>query len=197
LKPHELSSSQFTEAKISNLRMEYRRFPELPAARAVEGYELRTFRAGDESAWLAILSASDLGEWDRARIDRLIAGERGHLPLDGAFFATFRGEPVATAHAEMRDGGCSELSWVAVLPEHRGRNLAYPLCRAVLAYAQSAGHPYVILKTQDFRISAIKTYLRLGFEPKMEDPTHRQRWSELREFLASSGSTRVAPSGRR
>jgi mycothiol synthase len=185
VRPHELSSSQFAEAKISNLRMEYRRFPQLPAPRDGEGYELRTFRAGDESAWVDILAACDLGAWDRARIDRLIAGERGTLPLEGAFFATFRGEPIATAHAEMREEGCSELSWVAVLPEHRGKNLAYPLCRAVLAYAQSAGHPYVILKTQDFRIGAIKTYFKLGFEPKMEDATHPQRWDDLRAIISA------------
>jgi mycothiol synthase len=166
--------------------MEYRRFPELPTRREVEGYELRTFQAEDESAWAAILAASDLGVWDRARVDRLIAGERGAVPREGAFFATFRGAPVATAHLEMRDDAgtvCSELSWVAVLPEHRGRNLAYPLCRAVLAYAQSAGHPYVILKTQDFRIGAIKTYFNLGFEPKMEDPTQLQRWNDLRAII--------------
>ena len=63
------------------------------------------------------------------------------------------------------------------------RGLAYPLCRAVLAYAQSAGHRYVILKTQDFRLGAIKTYLRMGFEPKMEDPTHQERWEELQQIL--------------
>jgi mycothiol synthase len=177
--------------------MEYRRLPELPAPLQVAGYELRAFQAGDESAWVAILSASDLGVWDRARIDRLIAGERGAVPLEGAFFATFRGEPVGTAHLEMREDGdtvCSELSWVAVLPEHRGRNLGYPLCRAALAYARSAGHPYVILKTQDFRVGAIKTYLRLGFEPTMEDPSHPERWRQLLHVLSNSPSRSSRPS---
>jgi mycothiol synthase len=182
----ELSFSEWTAAKLSNLRMEYRRFPALPASRAVQGYELRTFLAGDESAWAEILAAGDLGTWDRARIDRLLAGERGQAPLDGVFFATFRGQPIATAHLEMREESgaiCSELSWVAVLPAHRGRNLGYPLCRAALAYAQSAGHAYVYLKTQDFRLGAIKTYLRLGFEPVMLDSMHEDRWNELRPMI--------------
>lgn len=183
MRAYELSSSQFAEAKLSNLRMEYRRFPELPAARSAEEYELRTYRPGDESAWTQILAASDLGEWDEARVRRMIAGERGLLPLEGAIFALFAGQLVATAHAEMRDGGCSELSWVAVLPAHRGRGLAYPICRAVLEYARSAGHPYVILKTQDFRLPAINTYLRLGFEPVMQDPSHAERWKHIRERI--------------
>jgi hypothetical protein len=33
-------------------------------------------------------------------------------------------------------------------------------------------------------LAAIKTYLRLGFEPEMDEPGHSARWNELRRITA-------------
>jgi mycothiol synthase len=156
----------------------------------VPGYGLRPFRPGDEEAWLAILLTGQFDRWDRARLDRMLAAESPRVPLDGIFFATRQGRPVGTASTYLYPdpaGEVAELGWVAVLPEHRGHGLAMQACRAVLGYMRAHGHRYAFLRTEDFRLAAIKTYLRLGFEPEMTDPSHPGRWEEIRRALAAGG----------
>jgi hypothetical protein len=53
-----------------------------------------------------------------------------------------------------------------------------------LCFAKSIQHHYTYLTTQDFRVSAIKTYLRLGFEPELTEADHCARWNELRRITA-------------
>ncbi|MEJ7652578.1 MAG: hypothetical protein WKH64_04110, partial [Chloroflexia bacterium] len=57
------------------------------------------------------------------------------------------------------------------------------VCRAVLAFARDLGWERVFLLTEDFRLPAITMYLRLGFEPEMQDPTHPTRWEALRRAV--------------
>lgn len=104
--------------------------------------------------------------------DRMLGGERAPLPLESIVFATTDDDvPVGVANASLYDseeGRCAELGWVAVRPEHRGHGLAYEICRGVLQFSRASRHRYVFLKTEDFRVAAIKTYLRLGFEPEVK-----------------------------
>jgi len=167
----------------SQLRMSFTRFDELTPPQPPPGYGLRSYRPGDEDAWIAILSTGDFGEWDRDRLDRMIAGDRAPLPLAGAYFATYDGRPVGTACTFLHQADGAELGWVAVLPEHRGRGLGAVVCGAVLAFARDLGWERVFLLTEDFRLPAITMYLRLGFEPDMRDPTHPGRWEALRRAV--------------
>jgi len=122
----------------------------------------------------------------------MLAGERAPLPLEGVVFATSNDMPVGVANLflyERAGGPYSELGWVAVPVESdlsltNGRGLAYEVCRRSLLFAEAAGHHYTYLTTQDFRLAAIKTYLRLGFEPEMDEPGHSARWNELRRITA-------------
>jgi mycothiol synthase len=169
------------------LRMGFTRFAELEPPQLSAGYVLRTYRPGDEEAWLEMLSAGEFGVWDRSRLDRLLAGERAPMPREGIFFITQQDRPVGTASTFLYDGERgehSELGWVAVHPMHRARGLALQACRAMLAFARDLGHAYTFLKTEEFRLAAIKTYLRLGFEPEMTDPRSPAQWETLRSVLA-------------
>lgn len=186
MRPYQLTPAQWESAGVSQLRMGFRLFDHLDRPHVVDGYQLRTYRPGDEDAWLSILSRSDFGTWDRARLDRMLGGECAALPREGIIFATLDDRPVGAANAFQYEGDrgkYSELGWVAVDPLHRGHGLAMGICCAVLHYAKQAGHGYMYLKTEDFRLPAIKTYLRLGFAPEEPDASHSQRWRELREVL--------------
>lgn len=170
----------------AQLRMGFTRFGALPAPRPASGYGLRTYRPGDEDAWIAILSTGDFGVWDRARLDGMLAGERAPLPREGIVFATREGRPVGTACVFLHPGAggdVAELGWVAVHPAHRGRGLGLAVCRAALGFARGAGHGYAYLLTEDFRLPAIGMYLRLGFEPEMADASHPARWAALGQAL--------------
>lgn len=175
-------------ASLSQLRMGFTRFGELIPPQPAPGYGIRSFRPGDEDAWVAVLSTGDFGAWDRARLDRMLAGERAPMPLEGAFFVTHRDQPVGAActFLHWREGEeVPELGWVVVHPAHRGHGLGLQVCRAVLGYIRELGNGYAFLLTEDFRLPAIKTYLRLGFEPEMLDPSHAGRWEALRQALNS------------
>ena len=172
--------------ELPSLRMGFRRFADLAPPRLPAGYGLRTYRPGDEEAWLAILVTGEFGTWDRPRLDRMLAGERAPLPRDGIFFATHDDAPVGTACVFFHpspSGDVAEVGWVAVRPEHRGHHLAREICRAALAFSRDQGHDYAYLKTEDFRLAALKTYLSLGFEPELTHPSHAERWTGLQQFV--------------
>ncbi len=173
---------------LPQLRMGFTSFDGLVPPEPVAGYGLRTFRPGDEDPWVEILSTGRFKAWDRARLDRMLAGGRAPVPLAGIFFATYEDRPVGTACTFLHPGergDVAELGWVAVHPLHRGHGLAAQVCRAVLGFVRELGHGYAYLVTEDFRLPALKTYLRLGFEPELTDPSHPERWEVVRRSLAA------------
>ena len=66
--------------------------------------------------------------------------------------------------------------WVAVSPRERGRRLGYLVCLTVLHYAASSGHQELFLRTDDDRLRAIRTYVKLGFQPWLRDGAAASRW---------------------
>ncbi len=163
----------------SQLRMGFTRFAQLIEPQPELDYHLQNYHRGDEDAWVAVLSTGQFGEWDRLRLDQMIAGERAPVPLDGVFFATHRDRLVGAACAFLYygdQGEYSEFGWLAVDPSHRGHGLGLQLTRAVLRFARKLGHTYTFLKTEDFRLPAIRTYLRVGFEAEIVDSAHHERW---------------------
>jgi len=155
--------------------------------RVPPGYGLRTFRPGDEDAWVGLLQTGDFTPWDRARLDALLANERVRTPPEGAFFVTKDDRPVGATSTQLHDepGGIeAELGWVVVAPEHRGHGLGLVVCRAVLDFIGRLGHDRAYLKTDDFRLPAIQTYLTLGFEPAMVHESHPARWAAILGLLA-------------
>jgi mycothiol synthase len=155
--------------------------PKLP-----DGYGLRTFRPGDEDAWIAVLNTAAFGAWDHERLARMLSGDRAPMPYEGIWFATRNDVPVgALCTFFYRDESppASEIGWVAVTPEHRGRGLAGAMCTAALAFIHGEGLDYAFLKTEDYRVAAIKLYLRLGFKPEMVALEHPAWWEK---FLASA-----------
>jgi mycothiol synthase len=161
----------------------------LPTGDLPEGYALRTYRPGDEEAWLSILARSDFGAWDRARLDRMLASDPAPLPCESIHFATLDDRPIASANCFVYpalEGPYSMLGWVAVDPDHRGRGLARCVCLGVMHYASRSGHTHMFLKTEDHRLPAIKTYLRLGFVADIMDDSQPQRWREIKAAIGMS-----------
>jgi hypothetical protein len=92
--------------------MGFSRFTDMPSARPVSGYGFRTYRPGDEEAWLGTLATGEFGIWDRARLDRMLAGERAPLPLEGVVFATSNDVPVGVANLSSTNGRAAPIrSW--------------------------------------------------------------------------------------
>ena len=186
-------------ARPPQLKMQLRAFTALQPVALPPGYTLATLAERDASEWAAVLNATgELGAWDRARAERCLNDPRPVLP-DGTYLVLYRGCAVATActvlptPAEPRH----ELGWVAVDPAHQGNRLGLQVCAAVLWYARRRGWPASTLNTDDWRLPAIRTYLKLGFEPEITDDSHPARWQEVHRLLATAPAAPAAASSPR
>jgi mycothiol synthase len=162
-----------------------RRLDVLPALAVPDGYTVRHFMPDDAERWAALLHRNtELGAWNTERaLPYFAAGS--DMPLEGAFFAMHGSTPVATAqlHRKPDRPSLPELGWVAVDPQHQGHGLAAGVSVAVMQYAASAGYQEVFLLTDDHRLAAIWTYLKLGFEPWLTDASHAARWAAVQATL--------------
>jgi len=160
----------------------------LPPERPLpQDFRLRAYAPGDEAAWAKVLHENrELGDWDEGRIGGMIARDEPKLLLDGTFFVLRNGEFVATAcslrHQPNTPGReLLEIGWVGVALSARGHHLAYILSRHIVAYWQPRVTGDMFILTDDWRVAAIVTYLRLGFRPEIVHPNQVERWQRLAE----------------
>jgi len=151
------------------------------------GYQLRVFRQGDEDGWVTLLNANgQLGQWDLERIRREVDGP---LVAEGQQFVLCGDEIVAAAgvYDRQREGKDAwEIGWIACHPEHRGRNLGGQVTTGAVAAAMQLPRRPIYLLTDDFRLPALKVYLKLGFVPDMQHPSYAERWQEIFGRLGES-----------
>jgi len=75
--------------------------------------------------------------------------------------------------------------WVGVRERARGHALGYSLTYACLRGFVERGFARAVLETDDFRVPAIRTYLRLGFIPEYRNELERRTWSQVVRGLSS------------
>jgi mycothiol synthase len=156
-----------------------------PPVSLAPGLVLRAYRAGDEEGWYAVMEKAGFGHWDQ---ERFLPFFRRLLP-EGLFFGVdaATGRIVATAQAlhglsdQHPFGG--ELGWVAGDPAYRGRGLGMAVCAAVTQRFLQAGYTRIYLKTDDFRLPALKIYLKLGYKPFLFAPDMAERWRAVCDQL--------------
>jgi len=150
-----------------------------PAVRMPSGYSLRTYRQGDELRFYKVMELAGWPGWDDERLQPWL--ER-ILP-EGWFMAVHResGQIVATAMALRSEtypsGG--ELGWLAGDPAHAGRGLGLAVSAAVTARLIEAGCRPIHLYTEDYRLPALKTYLKLGYVPFLYKAGMLERWRAI------------------
>ena len=150
------------------------------------GYRLRAFQPGDRAGYLGLMRSAGFEEFGE---EQLGASLKKVLP--GGFFLALhrsRGDLAATAMATHNPldlhpcGG--ELGWVAASPEHAGRKLGLAVSAAATARFLDAGYRRIYLRTDDWRLAAVKTYLNLGFVPFLFAPEMAGRWRAVCGKLA-------------
>ena len=152
-----------------------------PALPEIAGYRLRTYQPGDEGGWLALLQANgELGRWDRRRLEGVLEETRVQL------FIEYERQIVACTGCNDRTRElrpCWEMGWVAVHPDFQGRGLGKFIVSAAVAQAKALGPRPIYLLTDDFRIPALRCYLKLGFAPNNSHPSYPRRWADIFAFL--------------
>ncbi|MBQ4322477.1 MAG: GNAT family N-acetyltransferase [Clostridia bacterium] len=110
-----------------------------------------------------------------------------HLDFDEnlCFFLAVKGEIAATitviCHREQRQG---YIHMVACKPSFRGMGLGHLLNDVAVYTLKQEGMKTAYLTTDDWRLAAIKTYLKAGFVPDKEsNPDFAERWKDVAAAL--------------
>ncbi len=154
------------------------------APRMPDDYRLRTYRAGDGPAYVSLMRTA-FDEWSGELFERTLA----HMLPGGLFFvehlptASLVATAVAGHEHSALHGSAAELGWVVVDPVFRGNGFGDIVCDAVLRRFVAAGFDDIYLKTDDWRLPAIRIYLRLGFVPLIHAADMPERWALVYEKL--------------
>ena len=149
-------------------------------------YALRIYDPNlDLEDYLSLVHEAGFTDFDKQRVD----GCLNRVLPNGFFVAVHRptGEIVATAMATHNPkplhpyGG--ELGWVAGRPAHAGKGLGTAVCAAVVKRFLSAGYRRIYLLTDDWRLPALKVYLKLGFVPFLFEQGIAARWQAICDSL--------------
>lgn len=146
------------------------------------GYTLRPYDAAtDRPSLIATLADSFQEHWDEARLDRELTA----TPDVHVVYVIAHGDRVvgtaASRFVPERYPDAGYVHWVGVATDHLRHGLASALLARVLQDFADRGYPSAVLETDDFRIPAIRAYLRFGFLPvyAVRDEDHRERWAQV------------------
>ncbi|MBX3011162.1 MAG: GNAT family N-acetyltransferase [Caldilineaceae bacterium] len=156
-----------------------------PSVQVPAGYQLRTYRPGDEPSFFHIMSLAGFERWDMAA---LLPWFQKILPAGWFVVENLANQQlVATAMAVHNPSAYypfgGELGWVAAHPDHKGQGLGYAVCGAVTGRLLRGGYTSIYLNTDDHRLPAIRTYLKLGYRPLILTGDMSGRWEKLCQKL--------------
>lgn len=142
-------------------------------------YQIRAYRPGDEKAWESIVETvfHAVVRFDELKADPAYRPDRVFFAVDPT------GIPVATATCwevpTFYPKCCAVLHMVGVLPDHRAHSLGRIVSAAAMEKARADGFSMIALRTDDFRVPAVRTYLKLGFIPRPLDESQIERWRNI------------------
>lgn len=151
-----------------------------------EGYGLSRYRGPeDKMPWIYCcrnqLVSDDAGE---AVFDQCILNHADVDPFNDVFFLDHGSEHIGTATAILHpEGNWGELHMVGIRADHRGLGLSKFLNHAALRKLLAQNVRYVMLTTDEWRRSAIRSYLSAGFLPVDYDVDMPKRWQSVLQDL--------------
>lgn len=177
---HGRADYQFPQLELVRPHLE-----DLPQLVLPPGYTLRHYRPGDEEHWGRIMTEAFIPFWDAERFRRFFLPHFGFRP-ERVIMVCREEEPVGSASAFQWPGLPRRqgfIHMVGVKREHCGKRLGYWLTVACLRQFKKEGFTSAMLQTEDFRLPAIKHYLRLGFRPVLVREDQREKWKQVLERL--------------
>ncbi len=136
----------------------------------------------DVPALARVLTLAFGEEWSETRVRRELLD---HPEVPATFVAIVDDEIAATASYQLSGEfpQAGWVHWVGADPAHAGKGLGKAVVVAVLHAAREDGKSGAGLTTDDPRLPAIRTYLKLGFEPDPWHESHPARWAAVFERL--------------
>jgi mycothiol synthase len=185
-------SQQSKPARQPQLFMRQPDLSGLPAAPPLgPGYVLRKADPADHEQLAGLLSEAFADTWDAERVAEEFSSANG---VEATYVVAAPAGVVATAAARLmpeRYPDAGYVHYVGARSSERGKHLGELITRRVLTHFAADGLHQAVLETDDFRLPAIWTYLRLGFVPEPRVPGDVIRWSAVLRNLAA-GPQRTA-----
>ena len=156
--------------------------PTIPA-----GLTLKTFIELENSlnVWLDIVQYGLSDKLEGEEYYKMCMTDLPYYKDDKCFFVLKDGVPAATITVVCdTDKKHGLIHMVACKPEFRGLGIGTLLNNIALYVLKNEGMKTASLKTDDWRIPAIKGYLKIGFKPDITtEPDYKERWDKIYEEI--------------
>lgn len=157
-----------------------------------EGYSVSNYKnEKDKISWCECCKNGQLigeNESDGA-FKREIEDRTDINPAEDVFFLDYNGEHIGTVTAFVHsDDNTGDMHMVAIREDFRGKGLSKYLTMLALNHLSAKGVKYIHLTTDDFRASAVKSYLSGGFLPVEYALGMQDRWEQMLEICGVESS---------
>ncbi len=149
-----------------------------------EGYYFENYQCEeDKLSWCDCCREGRLIDESKGTgsFDESILGIKEIDPYKDVFFLKYNGKAAGTITAFVKSDGTGGVHMVGICPEFRGKGLAKYLLAAAKIKLRNDGVKYAFLTTDEFRKSAVKSYLTAGFLPVDYDVGMQDRWEAVLE----------------
>ena len=172
---------------MEQLRM-INRMNKIPEVTIADGYTIRMYQDGDIGTWVDICKHGLLQPHEGVEAwDAYMLCFKELVPQRDVFFVCDpKGTPIATCTAFVLNNGEALMHMLAAKPEARGHRLGWSMTAFSLNKLDKEmpkGNRIVRLKTDDWRVSAVRCYLQAGFQPVQFDVDMDKCWKKLCDDL--------------
>lgn len=176
------------------------RMDEIRTCPIADGWHIRTFKPGEEQVWLEICRHGLVGEECTDAWDWAIIARENLVPERDLFFACREDDvPMATTIGYVRPSGVGDIHMVACHTDARGNRLGEALLSHAMQKLKTempGDNRITRLTTDDWRLPAIKGYIRAGFLPVLYDEGMEERWKTVLTELGFFGMEMVTEDGK-
>ena len=151
------------------------------------GYEYADYDVTFDNKWVQLINESNdflsLGIWTKETLYEVMIEQL--LPR-GSVLVIRGGELVACAGLcrYAHSAKIAVMMYFLVHHDHRGQGLSHAMIQKVLQYCKNNGFRAISLLTDDYRLAAIKVYLREGFLPVDQNSIEsEEKWRKVFEQL--------------
>lgn len=150
-----------------------------------DGFLLRQYEKNDMNGVLQLFEISGFHGWGEAKIKKVIDSyiDNGFFVIVDEVTSNIVSTMAARIAFDRKDSKSGCITWLCSHPEYRGKRLGYFVACAALNRLLDEGCDEIFVNTDDKRLSAIKIFLALGFQPVMYNSTMQNRWRLIKDKI--------------
>jgi len=152
-----------------------------------EGYYMRSYQPSDGCDWCncCIDGKLNVNEISEEVFAKIMLNDEAVDPSNIYFLISPTGETAGTITYQFtNEEDLGRIHMVGIQKNYLGKGLALPMTLYVVQKILEEGKARINLSTDDWRIPAIKTYFKAGFEPVYHDTDMEERWNKIKDEMS-------------